>query len=141
MTVRPAALRRAASRPAAALTAVLLAGALAACAGSGGGSDDAPAAPVAASGSPDDQSITVLGTEGLEYEPATITAAPGSLTITLAVQAGPPHDLVFDDDELPSIGTVAEGEQGSATYAFEGAGTYDFVCTFHPGMQGQVVVS
>ena len=139
-TRRPAVPRRAVPRRAGPLTVALLAGALVAC---GGASEDdaAPAAPVAASGAPGDQALTVLGTEGLDFEPAVIAAAPGTLTLTLANEGGPPHDLAFSDDSLPSIGAVGEGQEESATYVFESPGTYDFVCTFHPGMQGQVVVS
>lgn len=129
------------SRPAGLLTAVLLAGALAACGGADDAGDDAPATPVAADGAPDAQTVTVLGTEGLDYEPSAVTAAVGTLTLTLTNEGGPPHDLVFSDESLPEIGAVSEGEEQSATYVFEGAGTYDFVCTFHPGMEGQVVVS
>ncbi len=125
--------------PAALLAAVLLAGALAAC---GGAEDEAaPAAPVPASGAPDAQTVTVLGTEGLDYEPAAVSAAVGQLTLTLTNEGGPPHDLVFSDEALPRIGAVSEGQEESATYVFRSAGTYDFVCTFHPGMEGEVVVS
>ncbi len=127
------------SRRAGLLSAVLLAGALAAC--GGGADDDAPATPVAASGPPDAQTVRVLGTEGLDFEPAAVRAAVGTLTLTLTNEGGPPHDLVFSDEALPRIGAVSEGQEESATYVFDTAGTFDFVCTFHPGMQGQVVVS
>ena len=124
-------------RPALLLTALAV-GALAAC---GGGDEEEPAAAgVAASGPPDAQVVRVLGTSGLEFEPAVVEARTGSLTITLANDGGPPHDLVPDDKDLPAIGAVAAGQEKSATYRFTSAGTYDFVCSFHPGMDGRVVV-
>ena len=123
------------------LVAVLAAGALAAC---GGGGDDDGAATgsrVAAEGPPDAQVATLVGTEGLDFEPSGVSAKKGKLTLTLRTKGGPPHNLVFDDESLPAIGTVEEGQEESQTYTFTADGTYDFVCTFHPGMDGQVVVS
>lgn len=133
MTVRPALL----------LCALLLGGGLAACGGgaNGGEGDAAPGPAVAASGPPDAQEITLVGTPSLDYEPAVVAARPGTLVLTLRTESGPPHDLVFDDPSLPEIGAVGAGEQASQTYTFSSPGTFDFVCTFHPGMDGQVVVS
>ena len=124
------------------LVSALLLGALAAC--GGGGDDDGTAAPasrVSAEGPPDRQTATLVGTEELDFEPAGIEAQKGSLTLTLRTDDGPPHNLVFADESLPDIGSVSEGREESQTYVFTAAGTYDFVCTFHPGMNGQVVVS
>ena len=121
------------------LACALLLGALAAC----GGGGDEPAgggSRVTAEGPPDEQTATLVGTEQLDFEPAGVAAKKGTLTLTLRTDDGPPHNLVFSDDSLPEIGTVAEGQEKSQTYTFTAAGTYDFVCTFHPGMDGQVVV-
>lgn len=130
-------------RPLAVLAAVLACGALAACGGASGGAagEEPVAAPVPADGPPDAQEITVVGTPGLDYEPATISARPGTLTLHLRTDSGPPHDLVFDDESLPSIPAVPQGQERSGTYAFSSPGTFAFVCTFHPGMEGEVVVS
>lgn len=122
------------------LIALLAAGALVACGGGESAPDDA-AAPAVAQGSADAQTATVVGTPTLAYEPAVVAAQPGALTLTLRTVDGPPHNLVFDDDSLPSIGTVGAGEQLAVTYTLTDPGTYGFVCTFHPGMDGEVVVS
>jgi plastocyanin len=129
-------------RPALLLLAVLGAGALTACGGGDGGDKAASTAKaIAASGPADAQQITVVGTNALEFQPSAVTAKSGKLTITLGNSGGPPHDLVFADKSLPAIGTVNSGQEKSVTYTFTSGGTYDFVCTFHPGMDGTLTVS
>ena len=118
------------------LLAVLAAGALAAC--GGGGQEQAAVVP--ATGPPDAQVVTVFGTDGLDFEPAAVSARPGALTLTLENKGGTPHDLVFADKALPSISAVSGGQRKAARYTFTAAGTYDFVCSYHPGMDGQVVI-
>lgn len=61
--------------------------------------------------------------------------------MTLGNSGEVPHNLVFDDKALPAIGTVLGGQELAETYTFTKPGTYDFVCTFHSGMDGSVVVS
>ena len=63
------------SRRPAVLVTVLAAGALAAC--GGGGSDGAGDAAVAATGPADAQVVTVFGTDGLDFEPATVEREAG----------------------------------------------------------------
>ena len=128
-------------RCATALLAILTAVPLAAC-GSGssssGGSTDAG---VAAAGPASAQTITVDSTDDLDFVPEVIAAKVGTLTITLGNSGQISHNLVFDDKALPAIGTVTGGKSLSATYTFDKPGTYAFVCTFHNGMDGKVVVS
>ncbi len=126
--------------PALLVLALLGAGALAACGGGGDGGSSAGSA-VAANGPADKQAVTVVGTNALEFEPSTITAKTGSLTITLGNKGGTPHNLVFEDTALAAIDTVGDGQEKSATYTFTSGGTYAFVCTFHPGMKGTLTVS
>lgn len=122
-------------------TPLLLALAALALAACGGGGDDAPAGGrAAASGPADAQEVTVVGTPGLAFAPNQLTAVPGTLTLSLEVEDGPPHNLVFGDTSLAKIGSVSAGQRKTASYTFTGAGTYDFVCTFHPGMEGRLVV-
>ncbi len=125
----------------AALLAVLTALALTACGGSSSSGDARDEAGVAATGPPDAQTITIDSTDKLEFVPAVVAARVGTLTITLGNSGQNSHNLVFDDSSLPAIGTVTGGKQLSTTYTFTAPGTYTFVCTFHDGMDGQVVVS
>lgn len=119
---------------------LLLTAALAACGGEsdeGGGGGGA----VAAEGAPEAQKATVAGTTALQFVPATVNAVPGTLELTLQIEGGVPHNLVFDDESVGAdIDTISEGS-AAGSFTFPSAGTYDFVCTLHPGMDGEVVVS
>ncbi|MCW2777184.1 MAG: blue (type 1) copper domain protein [Frankiales bacterium] len=115
--------------------------ALTAC---GGGSDTAKGGggggSVAAQGAPSAQTATVVGNAKLQFAPKTVTAAVGTVALTLKVEGGVPHNLVFDDT---SVGKGLDTTDSSATgtFVFPKAGTYQFVCTIHSGMEGKVVVS
>ena len=128
-------------RCAAALLSVLTVLPLAACGSGSSSSGGSPDAGVAAAGPPSTQTITVDSTDDLDFVPEVITGKVGTLTITLGNSGQVPHNLVFDDKGLPAIGTVTGGTSLSATYTFDKPGTYTFVCTFHRGMDGKVVVS
>ena len=130
-------LRRSATGP----LAVLIALPLAACGSGSSSSGGSTEAGVAAAGPADAQTITVDSTDDLDFVPEVIEAKVGTLTITLGNSGQVSHNLVFDDPARPAIGTVTGGKSLSATYTFDTPGTYTFVCTFHNGMDGKVVVS
>ncbi|MCD4822153.1 MAG: hypothetical protein K8R11_08830, partial [Methanococcoides sp.] len=48
-----------------------------------------------------------------------------------------PHTATDNNDMFDS-GTLAKGE--SFIMTFEEAGTYDYICTIHPWMEGTVIV-
>ncbi|MCU1691313.1 MAG: blue (type 1) copper domain protein [Frankiales bacterium] len=118
--------------------------ALAGCGGGGSSSEGegsgSAGAGVAAAGPADAQTATVVGNARLQFAPETVTAAPGTLKLTLKVEGGVPHNLEFDDAAVGAPIPTIDGEQ-TGTYVFSKAGTYDFVCTLHGGMEGQVVVA
>ncbi len=114
---------------------------LAACGGSGeADQQSASSSSVEAAGAPGAQTATVDGTDKLAFVPDEVDARVGTLTLTFTNTGGVPHNLVFDDKALPAIDTVTGGQTRTQKYTFTAPGTYDFVCTFHPGMQGKVVV-
>jgi plastocyanin len=118
--------------------AIALALALAACGGShapraGGGSGTA-LGPASA------QTFTIHGNDRDQFVPQTVHAVVGVLTLTLR-NGGVPHDLEFRSGALPGIGVVSGTGTKSTRLTFTEPGTYDFVCTIHPGMAGKVVVS
>ena len=116
--------------------------ALTACGGGGEqGEAAAEGGTVAASGAPEAQEATVVGTPSLTFRPETVTAAPGTLALTMQIEGGVPHDLEFTDAGLGDKIPVISDGSATGTYTFDAPGTYDFVCTLHPGMDGQVVVS
>lgn len=121
---------------AALLTAVL---ALTAC--GGGGGDRAGETSVAATGPADAQVVEVVSNDQIEFEPATVEAKVGTLTLTHRNGGSIPHNLVFEDDELGGTETLTGGKEEAITLTFDEPGTYDFVCTLHSGQEGKVVVS
>ncbi len=117
---------------------------LAGCGGGGGGSADkgfTSTGKVDTTGPATAQTATVDTTDKLVFAPNEVTAKVGKVTLTLTNTGQVPHNLVFDDKSLPAIDTVTAGQSMSQTYTFSQAGTYRFVCTYHPGMVGRVVVS
>jgi plastocyanin len=119
------------------LAAVALAG-VAACGGShapkSGGGTGAAEGPASA------QTFTVHGNDRDQFVPQTVVAKVGTLTLTLQ-NGGVPHNLTFRDPSLASIGVVSGGETKSSVLRLSAPGTFVFVCTIHPGMQGKLVVS
>ena len=118
--------------------------ALAACGGSSSGGEAAGgggADSVTAQGAADAQTATVVGNSQLKFVPNRVEAKAGTLALTMQIEGGVPHNLVFDEDTIgEDIDTISEGS-ATGTFEFPQPGTYDFVCTLHPGMDGQVVVS
>lgn len=124
------------------LPAALLGAALALTACGGGEAAGEPnGGTVQAQGPADAQTATVVSVDGLEYDPGTVEAVVGTLELTHRNASDVPHNLTFDDDALGAIDTVTGGESKAITLTFSEPGTYSFVCTFHSGQVGQVVVS
>jgi len=93
-----------------------------------------------ATGPAEAQVFTIHGNDRQQFEPQTVQAKVGKLTLTLR-NGGVPHNLTFRTAGLPAIGTVSGAATKSATLTFTAPGTYAFTCTIHPGMDGKVVVS
>ena len=126
------------------LPALVLLGlvALAGCGGSDdGGPDRSATTTVQAEGPPERQTATVVSNDELRYDPGIVEAQVGTLVLTHRNSGRIPHNLVFDDSSLGRIDTVDGGEAKSITLTFSEPGTYDFVCTFHTGQDGKVVIS
>jgi plastocyanin len=81
----------------------------------------------------------VHGNDNDQFVPQTIAAKVGTLTLTLR-NGGVPHNLTFRDAALHGIGVVSGAESKSTTLTFDRPGSYAFVCTIHPGMDGKVLV-
>ncbi len=80
--------------------------------------------------------ITEVTIEGFAFEPATITVPVGATvtwynrdSVLHTVTAG---DDLFDSSRLPTNGTF--------TYTFAQAGTFEYYCAIHPSMEGKIVV-
>lgn len=98
---------------------------LAAC----GGSDDEPAATAAKAGS--GPAVAVADNS---FTPASLKVAVGD-TVTFENEGAIAHTVTGDDFDS---GSLAPGD----TFTFKASekGTFDYVCTFHAGMQGTIEV-
>lgn len=96
--------------------------------GDSGDSGDAPAAEGG-------DSITM---KEYKFDPAEITVKAGA-TIEIINKDSVEHNLVDDKNGINS-GDIKGGATGSVK-APEKAGTYPYVCTYHAGMTGTLVVS
>jgi plastocyanin len=92
-----------------------------------------------AEGPAEAQTFLLHGNDRDQFVPATVDAKVGKLTLTLQ-NGGVPHNVTFAEKALTGISAVSGSATKSTVLTFDKAGTYDFVCTIHPGMSGKVVV-
>jgi plastocyanin len=109
--------------PRLALAALLLVPFLGAC---GGGGD---------SGTTSDAVAGHVNVIDNKFAPKTIEVAPGD-TVTWDFKGSAQHNVT-------GAAGLKSGNMKSGTYEhkFNSAGTYNYVCTIHPGMSGKVKVS
>ncbi len=100
----------------------------------GGGSS--PATSPAAAACNDDGGGTAVAAVDFAFEPGLVNAGVGD-TVTWTNNGDAPHTVTFDGG--PDCGQIASGESISRT--FDAAGTFEYVCTFHPQMVGTVSVT
>lgn len=79
----------------------------------------------------------LVGMEGLEFQPTEIRVAVGQ-TIVWRNDESIPHNVVAR--EGADFASETFGEGGTFEYRPTEAGTIEYVCTLHPGMDGTVVV-
>lgn len=84
----------------------------------------------------DTPTVTVR-VENMSYSPASVTIQKGQTVEWIFDDNGLPHDVVESSDETFKSELLTEG---SYSYTFEEAGTFDYHCTPHPMMLGTVVV-
>ncbi len=121
-------------RPLAVAFAVGLA--LTAC---GGDDDDASAGDGADGADPSGQVLSVVGRSGFQFDPPTLTATAGDITIELSNDDSVVHSLVVDGiDDFKIV------DNGSETATFA-AGEYRYWCDIpghvEAGMEGTLTVS
>ena len=111
--------------------------------GNGGGNAPAAEEPAAPSADHDREGSggtgpgTQVSMKDIKFNPGTVTIkAGGKVTWTNDDSVG--HDVTADDFESGSPGGIEGGSTFSHT--FKKAGTYDYVCSVHPGMEGTVKV-
>jgi plastocyanin len=91
---------------------------------------EAPEAAVAA--------MTIEILEDWIFQPVTLETAPGT-TVTWLNRSSIAHTVTVDDLAFDDSGLIEPGESFSLT--FDEAGTYDYRCSPHPGMEGAIIVA
>jgi plastocyanin len=80
---------------------------------------------------------TEVSMEGTAFNPAELTVKVGD-TVTWTNNDSVAHDVTADTFKSGEPGGMAGGDTFEQT--FDEAGSFDYVCTVHPGMEGTVVV-
>ena len=91
--------------------------------GTNGNGDDGPAA-------------NEVWMQNIAFVPETLTVAAGT-TVTWINKDDVLHNVTAEG--FTSSNNFGEGETYS--YTFDQAGTFDYECTLHPGMEGTIVVA
>ena len=71
------------------------------------------------------------------FEP-TILVVPGGGEVTFTNQDGFPHNVLGANASWGSFARMNDGK--TRAFAFDEPGVYPYVCTWHPGMVGAIVV-
>lgn len=132
-------------RPALTLLPVVVAAALAGC-GNGGGSGPGTGSPSASSGGAGHAAahlngvpaVSVHETDNLTFQPNSATVHVGQL-VQWVNSSSVAHNVTFDGQ--PSITSPTMSSQDTWDVVFTTPGTYQYHCTFHPGMTGTVTVT
>jgi plastocyanin len=73
----------------------------------------------------------------IKFNPGTVKIKPGG-KVTWVNHDSVGHDVTADGFSSGSPGGIDDG--ASFTHTFKKAGSYKYVCSVHPGMEGEVVV-
>jgi plastocyanin len=95
--------------------------------GGGGGSDDGGGGGGGAE----------VSMEGIAFNPAEVSVGAGD-TVTWTNNDTVGHDVTADNFSSGDPGGLAAGD--TFEHTFEEAGTFDYVCSVHTGMEGTVTV-
>jgi plastocyanin len=71
------------------------------------------------------------------FEP-TVLVVPGGGEVTFTNEDGFPHNVLGANASWGTFARMGEGK--IRTYSFDEPGVYPYVCTWHPGMVGAIVV-
>lgn len=86
---------------------------------------------------PPGSSTATVTTPGETFAPQTVTITTGG-TVTWQI-SGATHNVTFSG-AAPAGGNIPDTRSGTFARQFTTAGSYDYTCTRHSGMQGRVVV-
>jgi plastocyanin len=99
--------------------------------GGGGATTEEQAAPEASGGS------TEVSMKDIKFDPAEVSVNVGD-TVTWVNDDSVGHDVTADGFKSGEPGAMQNGD--TFEHTFDKAGTFDYVCSVHPGMDGSVTV-
>ena len=105
--------------------------------GSGGG-NGAPPSNIGSKTTGAAAATTVKETDALKFNPSGSSIKAGDV-IEWDNASGVAHNVTFDDYSSITSDTMNSGDKYQVK--FTKAGTYQYHCTFHPGMDGSITVS
>jgi plastocyanin len=73
----------------------------------------------------------------IKFDPSEVTVKAGD-TVTWTNEDSVGHDVTGDDFKSGDPGGIGDGD--TFEHTFDEAGTFKYVCTVHPGMEGTVKV-
>jgi amicyanin len=80
---------------------------------------------------------TEVSMKDIKFDPSDVTVKAGD-TVTWVNDDSVGHDVTGDDFKSGDAGAMQNGD--TFEHTFDAAGTFDYVCTVHPGMKGTVKV-
>jgi plastocyanin len=102
----------------------------------GGGGGAAQEEPAGGSSGEAPKSVGVA-MKDIKFVPASVTVSKGG-TVSWKNEETAPHDVTADDFKSGAAGGMKQGD--TFEHTFKSAGSFDYVCTVHPGMEGTVEV-
>ncbi len=88
-------------------------------------------------GGNDSVTTSTVDMENTSYQPDSIEVEVGT-EVTWVNQDGIDHTVTGENGQFDSR-TIEPGEE--FTFTFDEPGTYEYSCTFHPSMEGEVLVN
>ena len=86
---------------------------------------------------PDTSAGATVDIANFAFGPDALTVSAGT-TVTWTNYDTSPHTVTANDGAFDS-GTIAPGE--TFTFTFESEGSFDYICSFHPNMTGNITVT
>jgi amicyanin len=83
------------------------------------------------------QATVVINIKNFAFNPSTVTIKAGTI-VTWVNNDSAPHTVTSDSGSLLHSSTLSPGQSFSFTFA--NTGTFNYHCSIHPMMHGQIVV-
>lgn len=88
-------------------------------------------------GAADNQEPNTVVVQDIAFKPKTVSVKAGDTVTWRFADKGIPHDVVADDESFKSD----KQDSGVFEHTFDKPGTFSYICTVHPGMNGTVEVT